>query len=139
MTTEPRWAALKVHDEQPDETNSGVKIVVVTDSHGPYATERASRLIARGLNESGVDLDGDGAPRWIAVRVEPIDGWTWDGMKSDVMVGGAPVEPGCCSMCKGTGYSGDDATPGGKCWDCQGTGHAHAGPCNRRARRAVKR
>ena len=88
----PRWAALKVHDEQPDETDSGVKIVVVTDSHGPYATERASRLIARGLNESGVDLDGDGAPRWIAVRVEPIDGWTWDGMKSDVMVGGTPAE-----------------------------------------------
>lgn len=75
----PRWAALKVHDEQPDETDNGVKIVVVTDSHGPYATERAAYLIARGLNESGVGLEGSGAPRWIPVRAEPVSGWTWDG------------------------------------------------------------
>jgi hypothetical protein len=36
---------------------------------------------------------------------------------------------GCCTACKGTGFSGDDAVPGGMCWDCQATGHPHAGPC----------
>lgn len=39
---------------------------------------------------------------------------------------------GCCPSCNGSGFSGDDAVPGGLCWDCQGTGHAHAGRCVRR-------
>jgi hypothetical protein len=38
---------------------------------------------------------------------------------------------GCCTSCIGTGYSGDEAVPGGKCWDCYGTGHPHAGRCRR--------
>lgn len=35
--------------------------------------------------------------------------------------------PGCCDMCHGTG-AGDRSCPGG-CWDCQATGHPHAGLC----------
>lgn len=27
-----------------------------------------------------------------------------------------------CDTCQGTGYSGDQAVPGGKCWDCRGGG-----------------
>jgi hypothetical protein len=34
---------------------------------------------------------------------------------------------GCCPMCV-DGYSGEECT-GGLCWDCQGTGHPHLGPC----------
>lgn len=37
---------------------------------------------------------------------------------------------GCCSMCGGGGMSGEECT-GGMCWDCQGTGHPHLGPCGR--------
>lgn len=46
------------------------------------------------------------------------------------------ARPGCCSACGGTGNSGDDATPGGQCWDCRMTGHAHAqdSPCESEAR-----
>jgi len=35
---------------------------------------------------------------------------------------------GCCPMCSGSGASGEEST-GGACWDCQGTGHPHLGPC----------
>lgn len=35
---------------------------------------------------------------------------------------------GCCSWCKGTGYSGESDT-GGICSDCRGTGCAHPDPC----------
>lgn len=35
---------------------------------------------------------------------------------------------GCCGACSGTGVSGEIET-NGLCWDCRGTGHAHAGPC----------
>ena len=31
-------------------------------------------------------------------------------------------------MCGGGGASGEEST-GGMCWDCQGTGHPHLGPC----------
>src|SRR5512142_472849 len=27
-----------------------------------------------------------------------------------------------CPICEGSGYSGDQAVPGGKCWDCRGAG-----------------
>ena len=40
------------------------------------------------------------------------------------------VKAGCCSMCGGRGASGEECT-GGMCWDCQGTGHPHLGPCGR--------
>lgn len=33
-------------------------------------------------------------------------------------------------MCGGGGASGEECT-GGMCWDCQGTGHPHLGPCGR--------
>lgn len=39
--------------------------------------------------------------------------------------------PGCCTSCSGTGFSGDEAVPGGMCWDCKATGHPHAGSCRR--------
>lgn len=35
------------------------------------------------------------------------------------------TSPGCCSSCRGTGTSRDIET-NGRCWDCYGTGHAHA-------------
>jgi hypothetical protein len=37
----------------------------------------------------------------------------------------ARFHPGCCASCGGTGVSGDYAVPGGRCWDCRGTGHPH--------------
>lgn len=40
----------------------------------------------------------------------------------------ARLLPGCCPMCGGGGASGEEST-GGKCWDCQGTGHPHLGRC----------
>lgn len=35
------------------------------------------------------------------------------------------MAPGCDS-CQDTGYSGDQAVPGGRCWDCRGTGMTHS-------------
>lgn len=35
---------------------------------------------------------------------------------------------GCCPTCSGSGAAYDEST-GGKCWDCQGTGHPHLGTC----------
>lgn len=35
---------------------------------------------------------------------------------------------GCCPTCGGGGAVYDEST-GGKCWDCQGTGHPHLGTC----------
>jgi hypothetical protein len=43
---------------------------------------------------------------------------------------GQGLEPGCCSTCEGSGYSGEEVT-GGRCSDCRGTGHAH-GPVDER-------
>lgn len=42
------------------------------------------------------------------------------------------MKPGCCGNCDG--YGGDASAPetGGRCWDCQGTGHAHVGRCRSR-------
>ena len=75
----PRWAALKVHDEQPDETDAETSIVVATRVHGPYATERAAVMVARGLN-----VEAHGTPdRYVPVRVEPVSGWAWDGPAPD--------------------------------------------------------
>lgn len=31
-----------------------------------------------------------------------------------------------CDSCQDTGYSGDEAVPGGRCWDCRGTGMTHS-------------
>lgn len=35
---------------------------------------------------------------------------------------------GCCPSCDGRGGAYDEST-GGRCWDCQGTGHPHLGTC----------
>lgn len=36
-----------------------------------------------------------------------------------------PHKP-CCTSCKGTGRDASAPETNGMCWDCQGTGHAHA-------------
>ncbi len=41
--------------------------------------------------------------------------------------------PSACDSCRGTGYSGDGATPGGQCWDCQATGQYNGGQTSARA------
>lgn len=35
---------------------------------------------------------------------------------------------GCCPRCGGNGGDYDEST-GGRCWDCQGSGHPHLGTC----------
>jgi hypothetical protein len=35
---------------------------------------------------------------------------------------------GCCTSCGGSGGAYDEST-GGRCWDCQGSGHPHLGAC----------
>jgi hypothetical protein len=37
--------------------------------------------------------------------------------------------PGCCPRCHGTGGDAWDESTGGRCWDCQATGHPHLGLC----------
>lgn len=37
--------------------------------------------------------------------------------------------PGCCPRCHGTGGDVWDESTSGLCWDCQATGHPHAGLC----------
>jgi hypothetical protein len=37
---------------------------------------------------------------------------------------------GCCGACDGRGGDASAPETGGLCWDCQGTGHAHVGPCS---------
>lgn len=43
---------------------------------------------------------------------------------------------GCCGACDGSGYTYDIAT-NGRCWDCYGTGHCHAGACDPEAMEAA--
>lgn len=40
--------------------------------------------------------------------------------------------PGCCGNCDGEGSDASAPETGGLCWDCQGTGHPHAGRCRSR-------
>lgn len=37
---------------------------------------------------------------------------------------------GCCGACDGRGRDMGAPETGGLCWDCQGTGHPHLGPCS---------
>jgi hypothetical protein len=42
---------------------------------------------------------------------------------------GVKIKQGCCGHCDGYGWDITAPESSGLCWDCQGTGHPHTGPC----------
>lgn len=87
----PHWAVLRIHDEPVPDAEP---VIMADKAHGPYATERAALMVARGLN-----VDGSAAPaRFVPVMVAPVDGWTWDGPTAPVMVGGSEDSKDCISQ-----------------------------------------
>lgn len=76
--------------------------------HGEWRDERGGRRFAQGCSCGWLSLTSDG----------------WNAL-AEYYDHRAASNDGCCSACVGKG----GMTGGSVCWDCQGTGHPHAGPC----------
>ncbi len=76
-------------------------------------------LLFSGVTHYLADRREHGLMMWIARRLPSLKGFLTFGVPRE----GVQIEAwGECISCNGSGYSGDEAVPGGKCWDCRGGG-----------------
>lgn len=100
-----RWAVLKVHDERPEgDDPPGRAVVVGTAVYGPYATQRAASMVARGLNVEARDTPD----RFVPIVCAPVNGWTWDGLTPAIEVDGPVAVVSTEPMPVLSRYYGDD-------------------------------